>query len=61
MLLPQVLAHQPDHLPGLGMPVGLQLGVDQSIVEADFETTAIRRDQRDRFDLGLKLPKQVGR
>jgi len=61
MFLPQVFAHQPYHFSGLCMPVSLQLGIDQVFIEAEFEATAVRRDQRDRFDLGLELPKQVDR
>jgi hypothetical protein len=43
------------------MSPGLQLGVDQLAINFDFETPAIRRDQRNFSDFGLKLFDQISR
>ncbi len=41
------------------MPPGLQLGVDQLIVDGHLETSTVRRDKRDLGDLMFIRPEQV--
>jgi hypothetical protein len=41
--------------------VGLQLGINQLVVDSHFETPPIGRDQRDRLDFWLKLFDKLGR
>jgi hypothetical protein len=42
------------------MAVGLQLGIDQAVVEADLKTASFRWHQDERFDLGFELFQQFG-
>ena len=53
------LVDQADDLAGLRMPVGLQLGVHQPIVDGHFKATAIRRNERDPLDQVLEMLEQL--
>ena len=57
---PQIPPHQLSHLARLGVAVGLQLGVEQSLVDRELEAPSIRRHQADRLDLGLEFLQQFG-
>ena len=59
-----VLQFCPEKFPELvavGMATGLQLGVDEFVVDLDFKASAARGDKFPRGDLGFKLFDQVCR
>ena len=42
------------------MAVGLQLGVNQALIDADFEPPSFGRQQGERFDLSFEFIQQFG-
>jgi hypothetical protein len=41
--------------------MGLQLGIDQCVIHTDFKAATVRRDERERFDLGFEFFEQFCR
>jgi hypothetical protein len=60
-LLAELTSDQNLDLTRLDVPVRVQFRIDQVSVHGNLETPAIRRDQRQRFNLGLKFSQQFGR
>ncbi len=56
-----VFANQPAHLARLGMPFGLQFGVQQFAVDADLKAPTIGGNKREAGDIGFKFLQQFGR
>jgi len=50
--------HQPDHFARLGMAVSFELRINQTIVHADLELAAVRRDQGDALYIGFEALEQ---
>jgi len=47
---------QPFDLARFGVAVGGELRVEQLAIDRELKTTAIGRDEGERFDLGLEFP-----
>jgi hypothetical protein len=47
------------HFALIGVTTGLQLGIYQAVVYRHLKTTANRRNQRQRFDLGFESVEQI--
>jgi hypothetical protein len=51
---------QPFDLARLGMAKGLQLRIEQLIVDREFKSTAVRGDEGERLDLRLEFLEKLG-
>jgi hypothetical protein len=58
LILSNHFSYQPDHFTRFGVTVGLELGINQTVIYLDLELATVRRDQGQVPDIILELLKQ---
>jgi hypothetical protein len=53
------LLYQPDHLAGFGVTPGLELGINQSVVDTDFVPASIGGDESHALDFRFEVFEQI--